>query len=703
MPLTKLQFRPGVNREYTSYSNEGGWFDCDKIRFHLGFPEKIGGWVKYSNDVYIGTARRLHNWVALDGSNLMGIGTTVKYYIEEGGAYFDVTPIRVTTSAGDVTFSAVNGSTTITITDVGHGAVVGDFVTFSGAVSLGGSISSVLLNKEYQIDTVVDSNTFTITTIIPANSSDTGNGGSSVVGSYQINTGLNTTVGGTGWGAALYGGRTLGGLQTIINEGGTFSASDTTLTLLNASPFPSTGTILIDRELITYSGKSGNDLTGLTRGVNGTSASSHPNATTVFLAVGNSDPTLDFTGWGSAAAGGLTQTAELRLWSHDNFGEDLIINPRDGGIYYWDKTLSLASRAVEIGTLGGASNTPVVAKQVLVSDLDRHVIAFGCNPQGSTVQDNLLIRFSDQESITDWSATATNSAGDLRLGSGSTFVQAVETKREVLVWTDKSLHSLRFIGPPFTFGLQQLASNITIMGPKAAVATEDFVFWMGIDNFYVYAGQTTQLPCTVRDHVFNDFNKEQTEKVVCGVNSQWGEVIWFFPSASSEENNRYVIYNYLEKLWYYGNLSRSAWLDRGIRPFPIAAGGNYLYNHELGQDDDGDAMVSFIESSQIDVGDGEKFSFLSRLIPDIKFDGSTSINPAVDFTVKARNYPGGDYIQSNTKTTSRTATTPVQKFTENLNIRVRGRSFAFRVDSNTSGVRWKLGSPRVDLRQDGRR
>lgn len=703
MPLTKLQFRPGVNREYTSYSNEGGWFDCDKIRFHLGFPEKIGGWVKYSNDVYIGTARRLHNWVALDGSNLMGIGTTVKYYIEEGGAYFDVTPIRVTTSAGDVTFSAVNGSTTITVTDVGHGAVVGDFVTFSGAVTLGGSISSVLLNKEYQIDTVIDSNTYTITTIIPANSSDTGNGGSSVVGSYQINTGLNTTVGGTGWGAALYGGRTLGGLQTIINEGGTFSASDTTLTLLNASPFPSTGTILIDQELITYSGKSGNDLTGLTRGVNGTSASSHPNATTVFLAIGNSDPTLDFTGWGSAAAGGLTQTAELRLWSHDNFGEDLIINPRDGGIYYWDKTLSLASRAVEIGTLSGASNTPVVAKQVLVSDLDRHVIAFGCNPQGSTVQDNLLIRFSDQESITDWSATATNSAGDLRLGSGSTFVQAVETKREVLVWTDKSLHSLRFIGPPFTFGLQQLASNITIMGPKAAVATEDFVFWMGIDNFYVYAGQTTQLPCTVRDHVFNDFNKEQTEKVVCGVNSQWGEVIWFFPSASSEENNRYVIYNYLEKLWYYGNLSRSAWLDRGIRPFPIAAGGNYLYNHELGQDDDGDAMVSFIESSQIDVGDGERFSFLSRLIPDIKFDGSTAINPAVDFTVKARNYPGGDYIQSNTKTTSRTATTPVQKFTENLNIRVRGRSFAFRVDSNISGVRWKLGSPRVDLRQDGRR
>ena len=703
MPLTKLQFRPGVNREYTSYSNEGGWYDGDKIRFHLGYPEKIGGWQKYSNNSFIGTARRLHNWVAIDGSNFMGVGTTVKYYIEEGEAFFDITPIRITTAAGAVTFSATNGSTTITVTDIAHGAVAGDFVTFSGAASLGGSISAVVLNAEYQIDTVIDSNTYTITTIIPANASDTGNGGASVVGSYQINTGLNTTVGGTGWGAGLYGGRTLGGLQTIVNEGGTFSAVDTTLTVLNASPFPSTGTILIDRELITYSGKSGNDLTGLTRGVNGTSADSHANASTVFLAVGNSDPNLDFTGWGSSAAGGIIPVSELRLWSHDNFGEDLIINPRDGGIYYWDKTNSLASRAVEIGTLGGASNTPIIAKQVLVSDLDRHVIAFGCNAQGGTDQDNLLIRFSDQESITDWTATATNTAGDLRLGSGSTFVQAVETKREVLVWTDKSLHSLRFIGPPFTFGLQQLASNITIMGPKAAVATEDYVFWMGIDNFYVYAGQTTQLPCTVRDYVFTDFNKEQAEKVVSGVNSQWGEVVWFYPSASSEENDRYVIYNYLEKVWYYGTLSRSAWLDRGIRQYPIAAGGNYLYNHEIGQDDDGAAMESFIESSQMDVGDGERFTFLKRIIPDVKFEGSTAINPAVDFTIKARNYPGGNYLQTDTKTATRTATAPVEQFTENLDIRARGRSFAFRLDSSGSGVRWKLGSPRVDIRQDGRR
>jgi len=703
MPLTKLQFRPGVNREYTSYSNEGGWFDCDKVRFHLGFPEKIGGWLKYSSDTFIGTARRLHNWVALDGSNFMGVGTTVKYYIEEGGAYFDITPLREITAAGAVTFSAVDGSTTITVTDVNHGAIVGDFVTFSGAATLGGAISAVVLNREYQIDTVIDSNEYTVVSILPANASDTGNGGASVVGSYQINTGLNTTVGGTGWGAGYFGGTTLGGLQTIVNEGGPFPPTSTTLTVLNAAPFPNSGTILIDRELITYTAKSGNDLTGLTRGTSGTSAATHFNASTVFLAVGNSDPTLDFTGWGVAAAGGLTPTSELRLWSHDNFGEDLIINPRDSGLYYWDKTNSLAQRAVEIGTLSGASDTPVIAKQVLVSDLDRHVLAFGCNPQGSTVQDNLLIRFSDQESLTDWTATATNTAGDLRLGSGSTFVQAVETKREVLVWTDKSLHSLRFIGPPFTFGIQQLASNITIMGPKAAVATEDFVFWMGIDNFYVYAGQTTQLPCTVRDHVFNDFNKEQSEKVVSGVNSQWGEVIWFYPSENSEENNRYVIYNYLEKLWYYGTLSRSAWLDRGIRQFPIAAGGNYLYNHELGQDDDGDPMDSFIESSQMDVGDGERFMHIGRIIPDVKFDGSDSINPSVDFTVKTRNYPGGNYLQTETKTATRTATSPVQQFTEKLDVRVRGRSFAFRVDSSAAGVRWKLGSPRVDIRQDGRR
>ena len=617
MPLAKLQFRPGINRESTSYANEGGWFDCDKIRFHQGYPEKFGGWQKYSSSTYLGTARALHNWVALDGSDFMGVGTELKYYIEEGGAYNDITPIRSTTSAGDVTFSATDGSTTITVSDTSHGADENDFVTFSGAVSLGGLITADVLNQEYQIVSVVDADTYTVTSAVAANTSDTGNGGASVVGEYQINVGLNTQVGGTGWGA------------------GTWS-----------------------------------------RGA-----------------------------WGSASA--TATDAELRLWSHDNFGEDLLINPRDAAIYYWDKTSTLSARAVEIGTLSGASNTPTIAKQILVSDNDRHVIAFGCNPLGSSDQDNLLIRFSDQESLTDWTPTATNTAGDLRLGSGSEFIQAVETKREVLVWTDKTLHSMKYVGPPFTFGLQQLASSITIMGPKAAVAAEDFVFWMGIDNFYVYDGRTSNLPCTVRDYVFEDFNLAQAEKVFAGINSQWGEVIWFYPSSTSDENDRYVVFNYIEKVWYYGNLSRTAWRDRGIRTYPIAAGAsggsNYLYNHEIGVDDDGSAMEAYIESSQIDIGDGEKFLLINRLIPDLTFTGSSSGSPVANFTLETREYPGSSYDTITSGSVTRSATTPVEQFTNQLDMRLRGRSFAIKVDSDALGTRWRLGAPRVQLREDGRR
>jgi len=629
MPLTKLQFRPGINRETTSYSNEGGWFDCDKIRFNFGLPQKLGGWEKYTSSTYLGTARRLHNWIALDGSNYLGVGTHLKYYIEEGGNFNDITPIRVTTSAGDVTFSATNGSTTITVTDTSHGAQENDFVTFSGAVSLGGVITASVLNQEYQVVSVPTANTFTITASVAANSSDTGNGGGSVVGTYQINVGLDTQVGGTGWGAGAW----------------------------------------------------GDD------------------------------------GWGSAST--VATSSELRTWSHDNFGEDLIINPIDGAIYYWDRTNNLTTRAVLLNTLSGTKTSiPTIAKQVMVSDIDRHVIAFGCDGlnssntanDGNGTQDPLLIRFSDQENPLVWYPAATNTAGDLRIGSGSKFVQAVETKREILVYTDTSLHSLRFIGPPFTFGIQQLASNITIVSSKSAVAVEDVVFWMGNDNFYLYSGQTQPIPCTVRDKVFLDFDYEQEEKVVAGVNSQWGEVFWFYPSLSNSlgnggtgENDKYVVYNYIEKVWYFGSLSRTAWMDRGLRTYPLAASAGYLYNHEFGEDDDGSAMTSFIESSQIDIADGEQFSLIRRVIPDFTFDGSSSNAPVVSLTLKARNAPGGNYLQTQSKDTTRTATTPVEQFTNVLNMRLRGRSFALRVDSTDLGVRWKIGSPRVDLRQDGRR
>ena len=621
MPLTSLKFRPGINREITSYSNEGGYFDCEKVRFYAGFPEKLGGWVKQSSSTYQGTARALHNWIALDGSNFLGIGTHLKYYIEEGGSFFDITPTRKT-STNSITFAATDGSAELVVTDSTHGAVANDFVTISSAVTLGGNITASVLNKEHQITSVVNANSYKITVSATANSSDTGNGGSGVDGVYQINVGLDSAVGGNGWGAGGYGG--------------------------------------VNSDLSTF-------------------------------------------GWGEAASSGTT--AEIRLWTHDNFGEDLLINPRDGAIFHWDKTNGLSTAAVNITDLTGASDAPTIAKQVLVSDLDRHVIVFGANTIGTTTQDPLLIRFGSQESLTDFTPTATNTAGDLRLSSGSTFIQAVETKQQILVYTDRSLFSMRFIGPPFTFGLQELSKNITIASPKAAVAVDDAVFWMGKDNFYLYAGQTQQIPCTVRDKVFLDFNTTQSDKVVAGVNSKWGEIWWFYPSANSEENDKYVIYNYLEKVWYYGTLTRTAWIDRGIRQFPLGAGSSYIFEHENGNDDDGSAMTASVESSQLDIGDGYQFTFIKQLIPDITFKGSTSNtgNPTATFTLQARKGPGSTYDNNTSGSSTRTSTSPIEQFTDLINVRLRGRSFNMKLESTEQGVAWKLGTPRVDIRPDGRK
>ena len=628
MPLTKLQFRPGINRDVTSYSNEGGWVDCDKVRFRQGYPEVIGGWEKYSPETYIGTVRGLHNWVALDGSNLLGLGTESKYYVEQGQQFYDVTPIRKT-STNSITFAATNGSSTITVTDSNHLAVQGDFVTISGAVSLGGNVTAAVLNQEYQIDSVPTANTYTFTAkdttgaTVTANASDSGNGGSGVDGVYQINSGLNTGVGGTGWGAGTWG-----------------------------------------------------------RG-----------------------------GWGSAAT--ATVATQLRIWSHDNFGEDLLMNPRDAGIFYWDKSDGLTARAVNIVDIPGALNPPTICKQVMVSDVDRHVIAFGADTINTGEQDPLLIRFSSQETATDWAPTATNTAGDLRIGSGSEFVRAIETKREIIVFTDSSMHSLQFIGAPFTFGIQPLATNITIMGPNAPVAVDDAVFWMGRQNFYLYDGQTKQLPCTVKERVFFDFDYDQADKVYASVISEFSEIIWFYTSNTNSlanggtgENDRYVIYNYAEQTWYYGTLSRTAFIDRGIRTFPIAAADGYLYNHETGYSDDGAIMTSTIESSPIDMGDGDQFTFIQRLIPDFTFNGSTTSSPTVNVTLQSNNFPAGNYLQSEISKIDRTAvstTVPFEQYTNKADIRLRGRAFSIKVDCSALGVRWRLGSPRVDIRQDGRR
>ena len=706
MPLTKLQFKPGINREITKYSNEGGWVDCDKIRFRFGYPEKFGGWEKMSSNTYEGTARRLHNWLALDGSNFLGVGTHLKYYIEEGGTFNDITPVRSSTT-NSTTFAATNGSANITVTETNHGAAENDFVTFSNAVSLGGLVTASILNAEHQIVSVTNANTYVITVSVTANASDTGNGGSATDAEYQITVGLDSQVGGTGWGAGLFGGTTAGALTTTLaedldnSETGVDVADETGITTDN-------DVILVGEELMIVTATTDDNTLTVARGHSGTTATTHSNGAIVRLAVGNASSDDDFTGWGIAAVTGTTR--EIRTWSHDNFGEDLLINPRDGAVYRWDKTNGLSTRAVELSTISGAENVPTVAKQVLVSD-QGHVFAFGANTYATTTQDPLLVRFSSFDNPLVYTVSATTSAGFLSIGSGSEFVQAVKTKREILVFTDISLHTLRYLGAPLYYGIEQIASNITIMGPQAAVATQDFVFWMGKDNFYVYAGGTQTLPCTVKDKVFLDFNSQQADKVVAGINSEYTEVIWFYPSETNSLNNggtgdidKYVVYNYGQKIWYFGTLSRTAWLDRGIRTFPIAASSSYLFNHETGYDDDGSAMTSFIESAPMDIGDGDKFSLIQKVIPDLTFEGSVNQStPAANFTIKARNEPGEDYGNTSSGTATRTATSPVELFTNQIDLRARGRSFALRVDSSATGMKWKLGTPRVNIRPDGRR
>ena len=412
--------------------------------------------------------------------------------------------------------------------------------------------------------------------------------------------------------------------------------------------------------------------------------------------------------WGSGASL-ATSGQTLRIWSHDNFGEDLLINVRDGDIFYWDKTNGLANRAVELASIAGANKVPTIAKQVLVSDRDRHVIAFGCDSELEPgVQDPLLIRFSDQENILDWQSLVDTTAGDLRIGSGSKIITAVETRQQILVFTDVSLHAMQFLGPPFTFGINAISENITIASPLAAIAVEDNVYWMGAEEFYAYGGAVQRIPCSVRDYVFTNINNDQLEKVTAGLNTAFSEVTWFYPSASSSENDSYVTYNYDQKIWYYGLMNRTCWLDRGVNNDPLAAStDHYLYFQEIGFDDGStspaSAITSYIESSQMDLGEGDQFAFMRRLIPDLTFRNSTAPSPQATMTLKVRNFPGGNYLSSDARTVVKTASIPVEQFTEQVFVRLRGRSFAFRIESEDTGVGWRLGSPRVDVRPDGRR
>ena len=630
MALQKAIFRPGINREGTDYDNEGGWFDCNLVRFRKGRPEKFGGWAKDSVNVFLGTCRALHGWIALAGTKYLGLGTTFKYYVEEGNSFNDITPIRLTTSAGDVTFAKVGtGDATITVADTAHGAVQNDFVTFSGAATLGGLVTATVLNQEYQIATITSANVYTVEAkdtdgdTVTANSSDSGNGGGSVVGKYQINVGLDVYASSTGWGVSTWGDST----------------------------------------------------------------------------------------YGSSAA--LSATNQLRLWSHDNFGEDLIINPRAANIYYWDvstKTLG-TDRAVALSDLSSANLTPTKALVTLVSDIDRHVICFGADPiSGSSRSgsiDPMFICWSDQENVVEWEPKSTNTAGSFRLSAGSTIVGAIRARQETLVWTDTSMYSMTFVGQPFTFGINLVNEGVGLIGPNAAINTPKGVFWMDEGGFYNYTGSIQPVPCSVQDYILSDFNQGQSYQVFAFLNKQFDEVGWFYCSAGEIVIDRYVVFNYEEQVWSIGQLTRTAWLDEGIFNNPMGTYSTsdvgYLYDHESGNDADGSPMDNvYIESSDFDLGDGEYFQSIKYVIPDVKFTGNGGTAQTINFVLKSRNYPGETLTTNSTNTCTGTTT--------RIDTRLRARQAALRIESDDdgttvvrSGVGFRVGATRMDLQPSGKR
>lgn len=617
MPLTKIGFAPGIDKEGTQYTTDSGWFDSDKIRFRKGRVEKIGGWEKYSPNAFKGVCRSIKDWGASDGQDFVGVGTNLKFYIESGAAYNDVTPIAQTTTS-TASFAATNGSSTITVTDNGHGTILGSFVTFSGAVSLGGNITADVLNQEYQVASVVDSNNYTITAVdtsgvaVTANASDTGSGGGSISAAYQINIGLNEYVRSTGWGV------------------GAWSAG----------------------------------------------------------------------AWSSTTA--LSTENQLRLYSQDVFGDDLIFNPRAGGVYYWDKSAGLTTRAVPLSSLGTANNPPELALQVMVSDVDRHVICFGASPIGSSSIDPLLVRWSDQENAADWLPTATNSAGGQVLSTGTLIIGAVKTRQEILISTDSGLTSMRFIGAPFIYSFTPVAENVSYASPKAAVAAADSVYFMDPNGFYVYRGAVQRLPCSVHRYVFENLNRDQIYKVFAATNTDFSEITWFYPVGTGNTDvTNYVTFNYMENLWTVGTMDRGAFTNSFTKEYPMGASNdtadidnNYLYYQEIGHDADGSAMTAYVESGGIGLGDGDSFMHLNRVIPDFTFTGSTD-DVNLTLTIKGKDFPLDD--------ASTLSTSTITNSTKQLFVRGRTREAIIRVESGESGYGWTLGDLRFGMRTDGKR
>ncbi|RPJ30156.1 MAG: hypothetical protein EHM17_06400 [Verrucomicrobiaceae bacterium] len=622
MPLKKLVLKPGLNKETTRYTTEGGWYDGDKVRFRQGTPEKIGGWVRISASTFLGVCRSLWNWITLASLNLMGVGTNLKFYIESGGNYNDITPLRLTATLTNP-FTATLGSSVITVAHTAHGSATGDFVTFSGAAGLGGNITAAVLNQEYQV-TVLGVNSYTITvaaTAIAADVTGSPGGGAAVSAAYQIDSGPAFSVPLTGWGAGS---------------------------------------------------------------------------------------------WGSGSWGLTSATDSMRLWSQNNFGEDLIFNPRGGGIYYWDASSGLTSRGVALSSLAGASSVPTIANFIFVSDISRFVFAFGTTDYLSAAFDPMLVRWSDQESAVNWTPAVTNQAGSVRLSHGSEIISCLQSRQEVIVWTDSALYALQYLGAPDVWGSQLMGDNLSIAGPNATALASGVVFWMGIDKFYKYDGRVETLRCDLRQYIFDDFNSLQRAQVVAGTNEGFNEVWWFYCSENSTTNDRYVVYNYGEDIWYYGTIARTAWIDSGLRSHPVGATYlNNLVNHEVGVDDNSTgtlvAIESYITSAEFDIDDGHNFSFIYRMLPDVTFRGSTAASPNATMYLLPMANSGSGYNSpasvggSNSAVVTRIATVPIEEFTGQVYTRVRGRQMSIKMESTGLGVQWQLGSPRIDIRPDGRR
>ena len=716
MPLKKILFKPGVNRENTRYTNEGGWYSSNLVRFRQGTPEKVGGWTRISANTFLGVCRSLWNWVTLAGLNLIGVGTNLKFYIERGGAYNDITPLRYETEAAVTLsnpFDTTSGSAVVNVNDTAHGLVTGDIVTFSGAESVGG-FTAAMINTNHFV-TVVGADDYTITMPADATSTVTGGGGASVSAVYKnfdipltnpftaTNGSSVITVAATAHGCVT------GDFVTFVTPsglGGNITSSVLTgefqVTVVNDNSYT-----------ITVSATA-----------NATDAAGSPGggAVTARYQI-NVGPAIQvpLVGWGGGAWGagvwgtGGSSLSSIRLWSQTNYGEDLVFGPRDGGMYYWDATLGVSTRGQNVSNLYGASDVPTIQKFIFVSDINRFVFAFGCNEIGSAVQDAMLIRWSDQESVVDWTPSATNQAGSVRFSHGSELITAVQTRQELVVFSDSALYSLQYLGPPVVWGSQLLADNISIASPNAVAVASGRVYWMGVDKFYVYDGRVLTQRCDLRQYIFSDINQSQNLQIFAGTNEGFNEVWWFYCSANSTVVDRYVIYNYAEDIWYYGNLGRTAWLDSGLRDYPLAATYlNNLVNHEQGVDDNASgtpaAISANISSSEFDIDDGHNFGFIWRLLPDITFRNSTgALTPQVTMTLSPmQNSGSGVNVPpsrggSDNAAVQRVAVATIEEFTGQVYIRVRGRQIIFTCESNQLGTAWQLGAPRIDIKPDGRR